>query len=140
MTVHEAGRGAPRRPAQAGRTARGHGRYVGIWFVFATVGRAIAALERDHDKFVQSRLTALQFWKERARALEPELEAFRATLPCHLSCTVGRLHLPLLKEMLEASKHGDKALVDDLIHGFKVAGEMDAGGLGKSQDGGIKRG
>ena len=94
----------------------------------------------NHDKFVQSRLTALQFWKERARALEPELEAFRATLPCHLSCTVGRLHLPLLKEMLEASNHGDKGLLDDLIHGFTVAGEMDAGGLGKSQDGGIKRG
>ena len=94
----------------------------------------------NHDKFVQSRLTALQFWKERARALEPELEAFRATLPCHLSCTVGRLHLPLLKEMLEASNHGDKGLLDDLIHGFTVAGDMDAGGLGKSQDGGIKRG
>ena len=50
--------------------------------------------------------------------------------------TVQRLHIPLFIEMLEAAGHTDHNLVHDLIHGFAVIGEMDAGGQGTDVEGG----
>jgi len=42
----------------------------------------------------------------------------------------------LLVEMLEAAGHTDELLVHDLLHGFAVIGEMDAGGQGVAVEGG----
>ena len=36
--------------------------------------------------------------------------------------------MPLLKEMLESAQHEDAEFTDDLVHGFKVIGELSTGG------------
>ena len=53
----------------------------------------------------------------------------------HMQSTTGRLHIPLLAELLEAARHHDQDLLDDFRHGFPVIGEMTAGGPGKAGSG-----
>ena len=141
MMVREAGRGARRRPAQARRTARKHGRNFGVLFVPATVGRTTAALGRvaqkelsldgedragcgvahahhdmvhDHERSINSHMSALQFWREReGKCLGARTQGIPSESRLSFVLHRGQAHLPLLKEMLEAADHGDKSLLDD---------------------------
>ena len=83
---------------------------------------------------MQQREEQVLFWKSRARALRKEQEAWRARLPLKFRQVVGKLHVPLLREMLAAACHEDSTFLEDLEHGFPVAGPLHAGGLGEQLD------
>ena len=50
--------------------------------------------------------------------------------------TIGKIHLPLLYEMLAAAGHEDVDLIDDMVAGFPVTGAMHTGGIGRRVEGG----
>ena len=97
-------------------------------------------LAEDPPAVARVREEALARWTKRAFELQAQREAFRAELPEHLMCTVGRIHVPLMREMLLEAGHEDKHFLDDLLDGFPVVGEMGAGGIGREAPGGVKRG
>ena len=78
----------------------------------------------------RSRAVVLEYWSQRAAALESERQRRRDLLPEAARPIVGRLHLPLIEEMLKAARHKDETLMKHLEHGFPVSGEIDAGGAG----------
>ena len=94
------------------------------------VVRNIDSLVRDFAAVMSRRETQLQYWKSRAHALEPARREWRASLPAERQAVSGKLHFPLIKEMLAASGHTDSTFSLHLEHGFPVAGPIDAGGAG----------
>ena len=78
----------------------------------------------------------LAHWRLRAEALEVERKRMSASLPERLMPTIGKIHLPLLYEMLAASGHEDVDLIDDMVAGFPVRGAMHTGGIGRRVEGG----
>jgi len=96
----------------------------------------IRALARDSKGVDHRRWAALQYWRRRAVALEEERKLFFSKLPSWKRATVGKIHMPLLAEMLEEAGHTDMHLIRDLVVGFKVVGELDAGEQGVSVEGG----
>ena len=75
-------------------------------------------------------------WKRRAQELEGERRRLAKSLPKRMAATIGRLHIPLLRELCEAAGHEDLSLIDDLLHGFPITGPLDAGGVGVPVEGG----
>ena len=106
----------------------------------ADVMHVLARFATSPDDVIKERASALQHWTFRAASLEPERRQMMSELPSHLLPTVGRIHVPLLREMLEAAGHEDATLIDDMVEGFRVIGELTAGGLGKTVEGGKLRG
>ena len=100
----------------------------------------IAELAEDPLSVSQSTKDVIAKWAKRAQELEPARDLFRRGLPPHLHCTVGKIHVPLLRELLQAAGHKHDSFLEDLTHGFPVVGEMSAGGIGRAVDGGVKRG
>ena len=86
------------------------------------------------------RRRALAFWRRKAVELQPTREEMKRALPRRLRATIGKLHVPLLEEMLGAVGYGDADLCADLVRGFPVCGEMHCGGMGKRVEGGRKAG
>ena len=98
----------------------------------------ITALCRDPKGLERERDEAFVFWRRRAQELEAERRKFVARLPKRLRATVGKLHIPLLREMLLACGHEDIALIEDILKGFPVTGPMCAGGVGVQEAGGVR--
>ena len=99
----------------------------------------IRQIVHEPDNLMKKRAAALQYWTARAQQLDKERTSMLESLPDHLQSTTGRLHVPLLKELLEAADHHDQDLIEHLTHGFPVIGEMTAGGQGKAAPGGVLR-
>ena len=100
----------------------------------------ISHMMADPEGLVRDRAIALNWWESRAESLDEDKRALHSSLPPHLLPTLGKLHLPLLEEMLHASGHEDLSLMSDLKRGFPVIGEMSAGGVGTPRPGGIRKG
>ena len=66
--------------------------------------------------------------------LEPERQAIAAQLPTRMRDTVGRLHIPLIREMAEAAEFEDTEFVPALVQGFPLTGPLHAGGVGRKLD------
>ena len=94
------------------------------------VSRCIAAIAADAEGVRRRRRLCLAHWRRRAGELEADRALLASQLPMRLGPTIGKLHIPLLREMLLAACHEDTSLVDDLVAGFPVTGEMHTGGLG----------
>ena len=74
----------------------------------------------------------MQHWRQRASALDGERSAWKRDLPHKLAPTLGKLHVPLLREMLRAAEHDDRDFLVDLMQGFPVSGPVHAGGIGRA--------
>ena len=72
----------------------------------------------------------IEYWRKRAEALRPEQVAWCKRLPVEARPILGKLHFPLLKEMLAAASHKDTTFLLHLEWGFPVSGPLDAGGAG----------
>ena len=104
------------------------------------IDELINHMTTDPERLVRDRAFALDWWESRAANLDADRRALRSSLPPHLLPTLGKLHLPLLEEMLHAARHEDLSLMSDLKKGFPVIGEMTAGGVGTPRPGGLRRG
>ena len=59
-------------------------------------------------------------------------------VPKSLRSTMGKLHLPLLEEMLRHSGHPDVDLPKALREGFPFTGTLHMGGVGRGRPGGVR--
>ena len=97
----------------------------------------LEAVCMEPDDTAMMRLSALRHWQERAEALLPDSVAEIRALPdahlrrlllgCEDSGTpeLGKVtHLALWREMLEAAGCPDKALVEQMTHGFNIVGTL----------------
>ena len=92
--------------------------------------RNIKRIVAGRDEVMVERDAASSYWEAQAEALEPVRVAWRANLPERTREILGKLHYPLIVEMLECAGHEDASFLDDLQRGFPVAGPIDAGGIG----------
>ena len=92
--------------------------------------RNIDKLIDDCTQVMSDRAAALAYWETRAEALEPARRRWRLGLPDHARPILGKLHFPLIAEMLRAAGHEDTDFLADLQRGFPVAGPIHAGGVG----------
>ena len=70
----------------------------------ADVMHVLARLATSPDTVIKERASALQHWTFRAASLEPERRQMMSELPSHLLPTVGRIHVPLLREMFRGCR------------------------------------
>ena len=102
------------------------------------VEHLIQQIVHEPDKLMEKRAAALHYWTARAQKLDRGRASMQESLPDHLQSTTGRLHVTLLRELLEAAHHYD-LVIEHLTHGFTVIGEMTGGGQGKAPPGGVPR-
>ena len=92
--------------------------------------RNIDKLIGDTAQVMSDRAAALAYWEARAVALEPARRRWRLGLLDHVRPILGKLHFPLIAEMLRAAGHQYEEFLADLQRGFPVAGPIHAGGVG----------
>ena len=79
----------------------------------------------DERQVLARRLEAKTFWMERKRVLDLEWAAVFRRLPAHVQSVLGpKKNLLLLREMLAASESPDVTLVENLMEGFPLVGEL----------------
>ena len=96
----------------------------------------IESIVNDMRGVMEGRESQLKYWCERSAALQEECRQWRKKLPKAYAPTLGKLHFPLLREMLIASGHDDRYLLYCLEHGFPVSGPMNGGGVADHLPGG----
>ena len=98
---------------------------------------ALALVTHHPDRVLGHRAGALRYWSARAQALLPATEALINAVPDqHLRCLLrgapdhhalqlGKVtHIALWREMLQAAKCIDQALLLDLLQGFPIVGPV----------------
>jgi len=98
---------------------------------------ALALVTHHPDRVLGHRAGALRYWSARAQALLPATEALINAAPDqHLRCLLrgapdhhapqlGKVtHIALWREMLQAAKCIDQALLLDLLQGFPIVGPV----------------
>ena len=81
----------------------------------------VEELIEDAPCVSQERAAMLQHWAQRANDLHQERSRFVIGLPNHVRPILGKMHVPLIAEMLEAAGHEDEFFLRDL-QGGPVAG------------------
>ena len=70
------------------------------------------------------RLSILEYWEERAIALEEERKAWVQGVPPAIRIVAQKIHGPLLREIIHATRWPDTNLVRDFQLGFPFIGKM----------------
>ena len=78
-----------------------------------------------------SRQRQLKYWRRRAAAFGSERRRIAAALPPRMRDTIGRLHIPLIRELAAAAEFEDGDFLNALTRGFPLTGDLHAGGVGR---------
>eukprot|EP00434_Breviolum_minutum_P016199 symbB.v1.2.014274.t1/scaffold1033.1/size247163/12 len=83
-------------------------------------------MSMDVFPLAKRRISFLDKWTKRAKELEQDEIAFKASMPVHLQQLLRKKRLLLWKEMLEEYDYPDKKLIDEMSEGFNLTGWSNA--------------
>ena len=95
------------------------------------IGSNIDSLLQDPQGIVRRRMHCLEYWLLRSERRQKARVEWAARLPPKVQPVLGKIHFPLLEEMLKSAGHNDVHFVEDLQRGFPVSGPIRAGGVGR---------
>jgi len=77
----------------------------------------------------ESRDAAIRHWEERKQVLDPEWAHLYRSLPEHVRSVLGpKKNLLILAELLAAAHHPDDLLIENLLQGFHLVGQLPRSG------------
>jgi hypothetical protein len=85
--------------------------------------------QRDASEVAKHRLDFFKFWNERAKQLDSEEQQIRKSMDKTVEKAVRGKRLALFKEMLQFCKYPDLGVLDELVEGADLVGEVPRTGM-----------
>ena len=85
--------------------------------------------QRDASEVAKHRLDFFKFWNERAEQLDSEEQQIRKSMDKTVEKAVRGKRLALFKDMLQFYKYPDLGVLDELVEGADLVGEVPRTGM-----------